>query len=135
MLFRSNTGAYFAFSVLPTIIFFSALTSVLYYLGIMQRLVRGVSWVMQRSMRTSGAETVSVAGNIFVGMTEAPLMIKPFIGRLTRSDLNTVMVGWLATIAVGLMAAYVVMLSPYFLDIAGHLLTAFFMNAPAALVI
>jgi len=71
----ANTGAYFAFSVLPTIIFFSALTSVLYYVGILQRLVRGVSWVMQRSMRTSGAETLSVAGNIFVGMTEAPLMI------------------------------------------------------------
>ncbi len=131
----ANTGAYFAFSVLPTIIFFSALTSVLYYLGIMQRLVRGVSWVMQRSMRTSGAETVSVAGNIFVGMTEAPLMIKPFIGRLTRSELNTVMVGGFATIAGGVMAAYVGMLSPYFPDIAGHLLTASVMNAPAALVI
>ncbi|MCZ6858457.1 MAG: hypothetical protein O7F70_10690, partial [Gemmatimonadetes bacterium] len=131
----ANTGAYFAFSVLPTIIFFSALTSVLYYLGILQRLVRGVSWVMQRSMRTSGAETLSVAGNIFVGMTEAPLMIKPFIARLTRSELNTVMVGGFATIAGGVMAAYVGMLSPYFPDIAGHLLTASVMNAPAALVI
>ncbi len=131
----ANTGAYFAFSVLPTIIFFSALTSVLYYVGILQRLVRGVSWVMQRSMRTSGAETLSVAGNIFVGMTEAPLMIKPFIERLTRSELNTVMVGGFATIAGGVMAAYVGMLSPYFPDIAGHLLTASVMNAPAALVI
>ncbi len=131
----ANTGAFFAFSVLPTIIFVSALTSVLYYLGILQRLVRGVAWVMQRSMRTSGAETLSVAGNIFVGMTEAPLLIKPFIGRLTQSELNTVMVGGFATIAGGVMAAYVGMLSPYFPDIAGHLLTASVMNAPAALVI
>lgn len=131
----ANTGAYFAFSVLPTIIFFSALTSVLYYLGIMQRLVRGIAWIMQRTMRTSGAETLSVAGNIFVGMTEAPLMIKPFIGRLTKSELNTVMVGGFATIAGGVMAAYVGILSPYFPDIAGHLLTASVMNAPAALVI
>ena len=131
----ANTGAYFAFYVLPTIIFFSALTSVLYYLGIMQRLVRGIAWIMQRTMRTSGAETLSVAGNIFVGMTEAPLMIKPFIGRLTNSELNTVMVGGFATIAGGVMAAYVGILSPYFPDIAGHLLTASVMNAPAALVI
>lgn len=131
----ANTGAYFAFSVLPTIIFFSALTSVLYYLGILQRLVRGIAWIMQRTMRTSGAETLSVAGNIFVGMTEAPLLIKPFIGRLTKSELNTVMVGGFATIAGGVMAAYVGILSPYFPDIAGHLLTASVMNAPAALVI
>ena len=131
----ANTGAYFAFSVLPTIIFFASLTSVLYYLGIMQRVVRSIAWIMQRTMRTSGAETLSVAGNIFVGMTEAPLMVKPFIGRLTVSELNTVMVGGFATIAGGVMAAYVGMLTPYFPDIAGHLLTASVMNAPAALVI
>jgi CNT family concentrative nucleoside transporter len=131
----ANTGAYLAFYVLPTIIFFSALTSVLYYLGIMQRVVRGLAWIMQRTMRTSGAETLSVAGNIFVGMTEAPLMIKPFVERLTQSELNTVMVGGFATIAGGVMAAYVGMLSPYMPDIAGHLLTASVMNAPAALVI
>jgi CNT family concentrative nucleoside transporter len=131
----ANTGAYFAFSVLPTIIFFASLTSVLYYLGIMQWVVRSIAWIMQRTMRTSGAETLSVAGNIFVGMTEAPLMIKPFVGRLTASELNTVMVGGFATIAGGVMAAYVGMLTPYFPDIAGHLLTASVMNAPAALVI
>ena len=131
----ANTGAYFAFFVLPTIIFFSALTSVLYYLGIMQRLVRGIAWVMQRTMRTSGAETLSVAGNIFVGQTEAPLLIKPFVGGLSQSELHTVMVGGFATIAGGVMAAYVGMLSPFFPDIAGHLLTASVMNAPAALVI
>ncbi len=129
------TGAYFAFSVLPTIIFFSSLTSVLYYLGIMQWVVRGIAWVMQRSMGTSGAETLSAAGNIFVGQTEAPLMIKPFVGSMTYSELNTVMVGGFATIAGGVMAAYVGMLSPYFPDIAGHLLTASVMNAPAGLAI
>ena len=129
------TGAYFAFSVLPTIIFFSSLMSVLYYLGIMQRVVRAIAWVMQRSMGTSGAETLSAAGNIFVGQTEAPLLIKPFVARMTYSELNTVMVGGFATIAGGVMAAYVGMLSPYFPDIAGHLLTASVMNAPAGLVI
>ena len=131
----ANTGAFFAFSVLPTIIFFSSLMSVLYYLGIMQRVVQGLAWVMQRTMHTSGAESLSVAGNIFVGQTEAPLLIKPFVAKMTRSELNTVMVGGFATIAGGVMAAYVAMLSPYFPDIAGHLLTAAVMNAPAALVI
>ncbi len=131
----ANTGAFFAFSVLPTIIFFSSLMSVLYYLGIMQRVVQGLAWVMQRTMHTSGAESLSVAGNIFVGQTEAPLLIKPFVGKMTLSELNTVMVGGFATIAGGVMAAYVAMLTPYFPDIAGHLLTAAVMNAPAALVI
>ncbi len=131
----ANTGAYFAFSILPTIIFFSSLISVLYYLGVMQKMVGGIAWVMQRTMRTSGAETLSVAGSIFVGPTEAPLLIKPFVANMTESELNTVMVGGLATIAGGVMAAYVGMLSPYFPDIAGHLFTASVMNAPAALVI
>jgi CNT family concentrative nucleoside transporter len=129
------TGAYFAFSVLPTIIFFSALMSVLYYLGIMQRIVQGMAWVFQRLLGTSGAETLSATGNIFVGQTEAPLLIKPFVGRMTVSELNTVMVGGFATIAGGVMAAYVGMLSPHFPDIAGHLLTASVMNAPAGLLI
>jgi CNT family concentrative nucleoside transporter len=129
------TGAYFAFSVLPTIIFFSALMSVLYYLGIMQRVVQGMAWVFQRLLGTSGAETLSATGNIFVGQTEAPLLIKPFVGAMTISELNTVMVGGFATIAGGVMAAYVGMLSPYFPDIAGHLLTASVMNAPAGLLI
>ena len=133
--FWANTGAFFAFGVLPTIIFFSSLMSVLYHLGIMQRVVKGIAWIMQRTMRTSGAETLSAAGNIFVGQTEAPLLIKPFIGKMTYSELNTVMVGGFATIAGGVMAAYVGMLSPYFPDIAGHLLTASVMNAPAALLI
>ena len=131
----ANTGSFFAFTVLPTIIFFASLTSILYYMGVLQWVVRGIAWVMQRVMRTSGAETLSVAGNIFVGPTESPLLIKPFIGGMTQSELNTVMVGGFATIAGGVMAAYVAMLSPYFSDIAGHLLTASVMNAPAALLI
>ena len=130
-----NTGASIAFFVLPTIIFFSSLMSVLYHLGLMQWLVRAIAWVMQRSMRTSGAETLSVAGNIFVGMTESPLLIRPFILGMTASELNTVMVGGFATIAGGVMAAYVGMLAPHFPDVAGHLLTASVMNAPAALLI
>ncbi len=133
--FWANTGASFAFSVLPTIIFFASLVSVLYYLGVMERIVKGIAWVMFRTMRTSGAETLSVAGNIFIGPTESPLLIKPFINGMTSSELNTVMVGGFATIAGGVMAAYVGMLSPYFPDIAGHLLTASVMNAPAALLI
>ncbi|UCG89385.1 MAG: NupC/NupG family nucleoside CNT transporter [Gemmatimonadota bacterium] len=130
-----NTGASIAFFVLPTIIFFSSLMSVLYHLGLMQWVVRGIAWIMQRSMRTSGAETLSVAGNIFVGMTESPLLIRPFILGMTASELNTVMVGGFATIAGGVMAAYVGMLAPHFPDVAGHLLTASVMNAPAALLI
>jgi len=131
----ANTGGYVAFTVLPIIIFFSALTAVLYHLGVMQRLVQGIAWVMQRTMGTSGAETLSVAGNIFVGHTESPLLIRPFIGSLTMSELHTVMVGGLATIAGSVMAAYIGILSPYFPDIAGHLLTASVINAPAAIVI
>ena len=131
----ANTGAAFAFLVLPTIIFFSSLMSVLYYLNVMQWVVREIAWVMQRTMGTSGAETLSVAGNIFVGQTESPLLIKPFVNGMTNSELNTVMVGGFATIAGGVMAAYVGMLTPYFPDIAGHLLTASVMNAPAALLI
>ena len=83
----AQTGAFFAFSVLPTIIFFSSLMTLLYYLGIMQAVVKGMAWVMMRTMRTSGAETLSAAGNIFVGQTEAPLLIKPFVERMTTSEL------------------------------------------------
>jgi CNT family concentrative nucleoside transporter len=129
------TGSYFAFGVLPTIIFFASLTSVLYYLGVLQRVVRGMAWVFQRLLGTSGAETLSATGNIFVGQTEAPLLVKPFVQSMTLSELNTVMIGGFATIAGGVMAAYVGMLSPYFPDIAGHLLTASVMNAPAGLYI
>jgi len=129
----ASTGAYFAFNVLPTIIFFSALMSVLYYVKVMQVVVKGIAWVMQKTLRTSGAETLSASGNIFLGQTEAPLLIKPFVPTMTRSELNTVMVGGFATVAGGVLAAYVGMLRGYFPDIAGHLLAASVMNAPAGL--
>ncbi|HEX6940797.1 MAG TPA: nucleoside transporter C-terminal domain-containing protein [Longimicrobiales bacterium] len=131
----ANTGAFFAFNVLPTIIFFSSLMTVLYYLGVMQAAVKGVAWVMMRTLRTSGAETLSTAGNIFVGQTEAPLLIKPFVATMTMSELMAVMTGGFATVAGGVMAAYVGMLVAYFPDIAGHLVSASVMSAPAALVI
>ena len=127
--------ANFAFSVLPTIIFFSALMTILYYLGLMQRVVTGVAWLMQRTLGTSGAETTSVAGNIFVGQIEAPLLVKPFIESMTMSELNPVMVGGFATVAGGVMAAYVAMLAGAFPTIAGHLLAASIMAAPAAIVV
>jgi len=129
-----NTPAYkvhfVAFKVLPTIIFFSSLMSILYYIGAMQKLVGAISFVMQKTLGTSGAETLSTAGNIFVGQTEAPLLVKPYLNSMTRSELMAVMVGGFATIAGGVMAAYVGMgISPV------HLLTASLMSAPAALVI
>lgn len=131
----ARTGASFAFSVLPTIIFFSALMTVLYHLGVMQRAVEGVAWVMQRTMRTSGAETLSAAGNIFVGQTEAPLLVKPFIEGMTTSELMAVMTAGFATVAGGVLAAYVGMMVDFFPDIAGHLIAASVMSAPAALVV
>ncbi len=131
----ANTGAYFAFNVLPTIIFFSSLMTVLYHLGVMQKAVKGVAWVMMRTMRTSGAETLSTAGNIFLGQTEAPLLIKPFVARMTNSELMAVMTGGFATVAGGVMAAYVGMLVGVFPDIAGHLMAASVISAPATLVV
>jgi CNT family concentrative nucleoside transporter len=131
----ASTGALFAFGVLPTIIFFSSLMSVLYHLGVMQVVVKGLAWVMQRTLRTSGAETLSASGNIFVGQTEAPLLIKPFVKDLTGSELFTVMVGGFATVAGGVLAAYTLMLKDAFPDIAGHLLAASVMNAPAGLLL
>ena len=131
----AQTGAFFAFNVLPTIIFFSALMSVLYYLGIMQLIVKGLASLMQRTLGTSGAETLSASGNIFLGPTEAPLRIKPFVGTMTKSEHNTVMNGGLATVAGGVLAAYVGMLAGVFPGIAAHLLAASVMNAPAGLAI
>jgi concentrative nucleoside transporter, CNT family len=125
----------FALNVLPTIIFFSALMTVLYHIGIMQFVVKGFAWVMQRTMGTSGSESLSAAANIFVGQTEAPLVVKPFVGTMTRSELMAIMCGGFATVAGGVMAAYVGMLEHVFADIAGHLIAASVMSAPAALVI
>jgi len=123
-----------AFVVLPSVIFFSALLSILYHLGIMQWVVRGIAWVMQRTMGTSGAETLSVAGNIFVGQTEAPLLVRPFLTGMTKSELLCVMCGGFATIAGGVMAIYVAMLAGVVENIAGHLMAASVMSAPAALL-
>ncbi|RCK75314.1 MAG: Nucleoside permease NupC [Candidatus Ozemobacter sibiricus] len=127
-------GFCFATQVLPTIIFFSAFMTVLYHLGIMQKIVYAIAVVMQKTMKTSGAESLSAAANIFVGQTEAPLVIKPFVGKMTLSELNCIMVGGMATIAGGVMAAYVGMMKDRFPEIAGHLMAASVMSAPAALV-
>jgi len=125
-----DLGIIVAIHILPTIIFFSALVAVLYHLGIMQRVVAGMAWIMQRTMKTSGGETLSCAANIFVGPTEAPLAVKPFVAAMTVSELMAVMVGGFATVAGGVMAAYV----RFGID-AGHLLTASVMSAPAALML
>jgi len=144
---EKSMGFFFAFQVLPTIIFFACLMSVLYYLGIMQRIVQGMAWVMAKIMGTSGAESLSCTANIFVGQTEAPLMIKPFLKNMTKSELLTIMTGGMATIAGGVMAAYIQILSSSFAEsmnlsieeaqlmFATHLLGASVMAAPAALVI
>ena len=124
----------FAFRILPTLIFFSSLIAVLYHLGIMQFIVKWIARVMQKSMGTSGSETLCVSGNIFVGQTEAPLLVRPFILKMTKSELMAVMVSGFATVAGGVMAMYVSMLGDI-PGIAGHLLAASIMSAPAALVI
>ncbi|HSK78126.1 MAG TPA: NupC/NupG family nucleoside CNT transporter [Thermoanaerobaculia bacterium] len=123
------TEHFFAFKVLPTIIFFSSFITVLYYLNVLQWVVKGFAWVMMRIMGTSGAESLSASGNIFVGQTEAPLLIRPYVATMTNSELMAVMTGGFATIAGGVLAAYVGMGVP-----AGHLIAASVMSAPAALV-
>lgn len=120
---------FFAFSVLPTIIFVSSLMSVLFYLGIIQKVVKAVAVVIVKVMDVSGAESLAASANIFVGQTEAPLVIKPYIDSMTRSELMCMMIGGMATVAGGVMAAYV----SFGVD-AGHLLAASIMSAPAALV-
>ena len=124
----------FAFSVLPTVIFFSALMAVLYHIGLMQKIIKLVAIVMQKTMKTSGPETTSISANIFVGQTEAPLVIKPFVSKMTKSELMAIMTGGFATVAGGVMAIYVGMLENI-PGIAGHLMAASIMSAPAALVI
>ncbi len=122
-------GFVMAFMVLPTIIFFSSFMAVLYHLGIMQAVVKAFAWVMAKTMGTSGGETLSAAANIFVGQTEAPLLVQPFVEKMTESELMAVMTGGFATIAGGVFAMYVGFGVP-----AGHLLVASVMSAPAALV-
>jgi len=131
-------GFIFAFKVLPTVIFFSAFSSALYYLGILQKIVFVFAWVMSRAMKLSGAESLSAAANIFIGQTEAPLLVKPYIARMTRSEILCLMVGGMATIAGGVFAAYVGFLGgddpAQQLLFATHLLSASIMSAPAAIV-
>ena len=124
----------FAFRALPVIIFFSSLIAVTYHFGIIQFIIKKIAFIMEKTMKTSGAETLSVSANIFVGETEAPMLIRPFISTMTKSELMTVMVGGFATVAGSVMALYVSWLSDI-PDIAGHLLAASVMSAPAALMI
>jgi CNT family concentrative nucleoside transporter len=124
----------FAFWILPTVIFFSGLMAVLYHYGVMQVLVNAFAKLMQKTMGTSGAESLSAAANIFVGQTEAPLVVRPFVNKMTMSELNAVMVGGFATVAGAVMAIYVGIL-PMIEGIAGHLVMASIMSAPAALAI
>lgn len=130
LVFPDSPVGHFAFRVLPTIIFVSCLMSVLYHIGVMQWVVKSFAWLMQRTLGTSGAETLSASANIFMGQTEAPLLVRPFLPGMTQSELNAVMVGGFATIAGGVMAIYI-----SFGMNAGHLVTASVISAPAALVI
>lgn len=133
-----NVGYIFAFKVLPTVIFFSALTSLLYFLGILQKIVYGFAWIMSKTMRLSGAESLNAAGNIFLGQTESPLLIRPYLEKMTKSEVLCVMVGGMATIAGGVMAAYIGFLGGDNVEqqkiFAMHLLSASIMSAPAAIV-
>lgn len=131
----ATTGGVVAFYVLPTIVFFSALTAVAYHIGIMQWIVRAIAWVMSKSMRTSGAETLSSASNIFVGQTEAPLMVKPFMRAATNSELMAIMVAGFANIASGVLGIYTQMLQSFVRDAGGHLAAACFISAPAGLLV
>ena len=132
-------GMIFAFQILPTIIFFSAITSVLFYYGIIQKIVYGLAWVMTRVLKLSGAESLSVVGNIFLGQTEAPLMIKEYLSKMNRSEMMLVMTGGMATLAGGVLAAYIGFLGGndpvQRLIFAKHLLAASVMAAPGAIII
>jgi len=137
-LATDSFGFIFAFKVLPTIIFFSTVSAGLYYLGVLQKVVFGIAWVMSRTMRLSGPESLSAAGNIFLGQTEAPLLVRPFIPTMSRSELMCLMTGGMATIAGGVLAGYVAFLGGDSLEeqtrFAAYLLGASIMNAPAAIV-
>jgi CNT family concentrative nucleoside transporter len=133
------TGFIFAFQILPTIIFFSALTSLFFYLGILQKIVYGLSWTLGKLLKISGAENLSTTANIFLGQTEAPLLIKPYLPTMTRSEILCVMIGGMANTAGGVLAAYVGFLGGndpvQQLFFAKHLLAASVMSAPATIVV
>ncbi|MCH8553954.1 MAG: Na+ dependent nucleoside transporter [Schleiferiaceae bacterium] len=134
----TSFGYIFAFQVLPTVVFFSALTSLLYYFGVLQKVVYVFAWVMKRTLKLSGAESLAAAGNVFLGQTESPLLVKPYIENMTRSELLCLMAGGMATIAGGVLAAYINFLGGPELEgqlfFAKHLLAASVMSAPAAVV-
>jgi len=144
---KGSLGFFFAFQVLPTIIFFASLTAVLYYLGILQKIVKGMAFIMSKLLGTSGAESLSNTANIFVGQTEAPILIRPYLGTMTNSELLTIMIGGMATVAGGVMASYIQMLGHAWaaakgipvdqsqIQFAIHLITASVMAAPASIVI
>jgi concentrative nucleoside transporter, CNT family len=131
-------GYIFAFKVLPTVVFFSALTSLLYYLGILQKIVFSFAWILSKTMRLSGAESLAAAANIFIGQTEAPLLVKPYIAKMTKSEIMCLMTGGMATIAGGVFAAFIGFLGgddpESQREFAKHLLTASILSAPAAIV-
>jgi nucleoside transporter len=128
-------GFFLAFQVLTTIIFFSALLSILYYMGIMQKVVMFFAKIMEYTMKVSGAEALSNSANIFVGQTEAPLVVKPYLEKMTRSELNAIMVGGFANTAGGVLGAYILMLQGYFPNIAAHLISASILSAPAGFIV
>ena len=130
-----SIGFIFAVQVLPTIIFLSSLMAILYHLRVVQYVVAGLSRVMRQFLGTSGAETFAVTANIFLGYIESPLLIRPYLRNMTRSELVTVMTAGMATVAGGVMVAFVGMLKPYFPDIGGHLLAASVMSVPAAIAV
>ncbi|QNL23040.1 NupC/NupG family nucleoside CNT transporter [Hyphobacterium sp. CCMP332] len=136
---RHGLGFIFAFQVLPTVIFFSTVSAGLYYLGVLQKVVFGIAWIMAKTMRLSGPESLSAAGNIFLGQTEAPLLVRPFVSKMTKSEIMCLMTGGMATIAGGVLAAYVSFLGgPDPVEkakFASFLLSASIMNAPAGIVI
>lgn len=131
---ETSLGYFLAFQALPTIVFFAALVALLYYFGIMSKIIQGFSYIFTKLMRVSGAESTSAASNIFVGI-ESAIVVKPYIGKMTRSELNTILTCGMATIASSMMAVYIFILREQFPTIAGHLVTASIMNAPAAIII
>ncbi|MFC1527569.1 NupC/NupG family nucleoside CNT transporter [Candidatus Neomarinimicrobiota bacterium] len=131
---ETSLGYFLAFQALPTIVFFAALVALLYYFGIMNKIIQFFSYIFSKLMRISGAESCSAASNIFVGV-ESALVVKPYIGKMTRSELNTVLTCGMATIASSMMAVYIFILKDQFPMIAGHLVSASIMNVPAAIII
>ncbi len=131
---RQKSGLIIAIQVLPSIIFFSSLSAILYYLKILPIIISGFSKILRKTLKVSGAETLSVVANVFVGQTEAPLIVKPLLPSMTRSEIFTVMVGGMATVAGGVMISYVGFLADTIPEIAGHLVIASVLSAPAALM-